>query len=63
MAKPKFIVIFKGANNKLDKVRDRKMNFLTGHVVKYVNKIPVEFAELEDFRKMNILLSILQVMV
>lgn len=62
MAKPKFIVIFKGANNKLDKVRDRKMNFLTGHV-KYVNKIPVEFAELEDFRKMNILLSILQVMV
>lgn len=49
----RFIEIFKGTNNKFDEVRDRKMNFLTGDIVKYVNKLLKGFVELEDFRNMK----------
>lgn len=33
------IAIFQRANKRLDKMRDRKMNFLTGEVVKYLKKL------------------------
>lgn len=49
----RFIEIFKGINNKFDEVRDRKMNFLMGDIVKYVNKFLKGFVELEDFRNMK----------
>lgn len=32
-----------------DLTKDRKMNFLTGEVVKYLNQLLKEFVELEDF--------------